>query len=194
MFGGRQVWVGAQLKDPSKVGVEERYPFVGGVASSLNDIERAAGLAVGSGGTYRHFKSKDAILEAAVEDLLSELHARLDPTPTSIEAGFRASLDFTRENRLLLRILTRDLDAFPDLRRSVIDELLEHQFRLAADRTEAIAPHLDVEAVAAVVGSAAVGFTLLEALADWKPLGVSDERFIDVLSSVYLHLLTSEAT
>ncbi len=166
----------------------------GFAASSLNDIERAAGLAVGSGGTYRHFKSKHAILAAAVEDLLSELHARLDPQPTSIEEGFRNSIDFIRENRLLLRILMRDLQAFPDLRRSVIDELLEHQFRMAADRTSAIAPHLDVEAVAAVVGSAAVGLTLLEALADWKPLGVSDERFIDVLSSVYLHLLTSEAT
>lgn len=160
-------------------------------ASSLNDIERAAGLSVGSGGTYRHFKSKQAILEAAVEDLLGELRERLAPEPTSVEASFQHAIEWVRNNSLLVRLLVRDLDAFPDLRRQVVEHLLEYPFAMAYDRTEAIAPQLDTEAVAALVGSAAVGFTLLESVIGWKPFSLSDERFIEVLSEVYIHLVAS---
>lgn len=160
--------------------------------TSINDIERAAGLSVGSGGTYRHFKSKEAMLEAAIVGLLDDLHQQLDPTPPSLEVGFQDSIDFLRSKRQLLRILVRDLDAFPSLRRRVAEELHGHAFRLAADRTAALAPHLDAEAVAAMLGSAAVGFVVLEVLADWRPLEVDDDRLVRVLSDVYLHLLTSD--
>ena len=164
----------------------------GFAATSINDIERAAGLSVGSGGTYRHFSSKVAMLEAAIDGLLTDLHDRLDPEPASLEEGFRYSIEFVRHNRRLFRILTRDLDGFPEQRRRVVDAFLTHSFQLAANRTAAIAPHLDVDAVAAVVGSATVGYTLLEILAEWRPLGIDDDRFIAVLSDVYLQLLTSE--
>lgn len=164
----------------------------GYASTSINDIENEAGLSVGSGGTYRTFSSKRAILEAAVDDLMSDLHARLDPEPTSLEEGFRDSINFMRDNQQLLRILTRDLHALPELRQSVVDELVAHPFRMAAERTGAIAPHLDVEAVAAVLGSAVVGYTLLEALVEWQPLGVGDDRLIEVLTAVYVHLLTSD--
>ena len=163
-------------------------------ATSINDIERAAGLSVGSGGTYRHFRSKEAMLETAIEELLEEVRTRLDPEPPSLEVGFQDSIDFIRDHHQLFRILTRDLDRFPELRARVVDELLGHSFRLAADRTATFAPHLDVEAVAAMLGSATVGYALLEILADWSPLDIDDERFVAMLSAVYLQLLTSEGS
>lgn len=164
----------------------------GFAATSINDIERAAGLSIGSGGTYRHFSSKEAMLETAIENLLEDLHDRLDPEPPSLEVGFQESIDFIRDNRQLFRILSRDLEVFPDLRARVVEEFLAHSFQLAADRTAAFAPHLDTEAVAAMLGSATVGYALLELLVDWRPLAIDDDRFIAILSSVYLHLLTSE--
>ncbi len=164
----------------------------GFAATSINDIERAAGLSVGSGGTYRHFKSKEAMLEAAIDNLVTDLHDRLDPEPSSLEVGFRDSISFLRDNQPLLRILMRDLDAFPSLRHKVVEELHGHAFRMASERTAVFAPHLDTEAVAAMLGSATVGFVMLETLADWRPLGVDDDRLIEVLTAVYLNLLTSE--
>lgn len=170
----------------------ELFAGQGFASTSINDIERAAGLSVGSGGTYRHFASKEAMLETAIDELLEELHDRLDPDPPSLEVGFQDSIDFIRANHQLFRILTRDLDSFPHLRDRVVRQFLGHSFRLAADRTATFAPHLDTEAVAAMLGSATIGYALLEILADWRPLGVDDDRFINILSTVYLHLLTSE--
>ena len=164
----------------------------GFAATSINDIEQAAGLSVGSGGTYRHFPSKEAILEAAIDELLTDFHHKLDPDPPSLEVGFQESIDFIRANQQLFRILTRDLDDYPHLRSRIVQEFLGHSFRLAADRTAAFAPHLDTEAVAAMLGSATIGYGLLEILADWRPLDIDDERFVRMLSAVYLQLLTSE--
>ena len=39
----------------------------GYAATSIRDLEEAAGLSPGAGGLYRHFPSKDALLAAVVE-------------------------------------------------------------------------------------------------------------------------------
>ena len=43
------------------------------------DIEQAAGLAPGAGGTYRHFPSKQAILEAVVDAIVGAPDDELAP-------------------------------------------------------------------------------------------------------------------
>lgn len=47
-------------------------------ATSVAQIEAAAGLAVGSGALYRHFKSKVALLDAGIDRQLDRRHAMRD--------------------------------------------------------------------------------------------------------------------
>jgi AcrR family transcriptional regulator len=47
-------------------------------ATSVVQIEQAAGLASGSGGIYNHFRTKQALLEAGIERHLGRLDALRD--------------------------------------------------------------------------------------------------------------------
>ena len=47
-------------------------------ATSVSQIEAAAGLSPGSGALYRHFKSKDALLDAGIDRQLDRRHAMRD--------------------------------------------------------------------------------------------------------------------
>ncbi|MCV6990757.1 TetR/AcrR family transcriptional regulator [Mycobacterium timonense] len=88
-------------------------------ATSVSQIEAAAGLAAGSGALYRHFKSKDALLNAGIDRQLDRRHAMRD-----IRALFAGLGDLHAELTALGRYLL-----------SVIDE--EAQLLQIAARTPA---------------------------------------------------------
>jgi AcrR family transcriptional regulator len=88
-------------------------------ATSVSQIEAAAGLAAGSGALYRHFKSKDALLDAGIDRQLDRRQAMRD-----IRALFAGLGDLHAELTVLGRYLL-----------SVIDE--EMQLLQIAARTPA---------------------------------------------------------
>src|ERR1700728_3479956 len=74
-------------------------------ATSVSQIEAAAGLAPGSGALYRHFKSKDALLDAGIDRQLDRRSAMRD-----IRALFAGLGDLRSELTMLGRYILSVLD------------------------------------------------------------------------------------
>ena len=117
-------------------------------ATTIADIEQAAGLTPGGGGTYRHFPSKREILEAVIDTVLAQTDEVLAPAPDSLEGAARDALAQLDRQRDLMGLMLRDLDQFPELQRKVIKRLVTGPIRLVAERTAAVAPPVDAEALA----------------------------------------------
>ncbi len=88
----------------------------GFAATSINDIERAAGLSVGSGGTYRHFKSKEALYLQVVDRAFAEIQtamargmSRGEGYEERIVATVEELLQFQQDHRELMAVVFRAL-------------------------------------------------------------------------------------
>lgn len=79
-------------------------------ATSVSQIESAAGLAAGSGALYRHFKSKDALLAAGIDRQLDRRAAMSD-----IRALFAGLGDLHSELTVLGRYLLSVIDQETEL-------------------------------------------------------------------------------
>jgi AcrR family transcriptional regulator len=79
-------------------------------ATSVSQIEAAAGLAAGSGALYRHFKSKDALLSAGIDRQLDRRAAMSD-----IRALFAGLGDLHSELTVLGRYLFSVIDQEAEL-------------------------------------------------------------------------------
>lgn len=79
-------------------------------ATSVSQIESAAGLAAGSGALYRHFKSKDALLVAGIDRQLDRRAAMQD-----IRALFAGLGDLRSELTVLGRYLLAVIDQESEL-------------------------------------------------------------------------------
>lgn len=160
-------------------------------ATSVAQIEEAAGLSPGSGSLYKHFRSKRELLEAGLDAILSDHSSPApladrpaDATGTlrdAVLAGF-ARLD---QDRDLSRLLFRDLDAFPELLSRFGTEEIA---RIQQDTARLLA-HLagdpgttDWAALAVIVQGAAAHFWLLADRFGEHPTGVSRARFAEALA------------
>jgi AcrR family transcriptional regulator len=112
-------------------------------ATSINQIEKAAGLVPGCGALYNHFKSKEALLSAGIDRHLDRRRAMHD-----ISALFAGQGDLRTELTLLCRYLM-----------SVLDQ--ESEFLQVAARTPAGDSKRLNDAYAALVDG------LYGELADW---------------------------
>ncbi|MFJ9372885.1 TetR/AcrR family transcriptional regulator [Streptomyces sp. NPDC101455] len=65
------------IRVTSRSGRRRRPPYAeqGFGGATISEVERRVGLAVGKGSLYRHFPSKEALLEAAVEREVTRLRA-----------------------------------------------------------------------------------------------------------------------
>ena len=104
-------------------------------ATSVSQIEAAAGLAAGSGALYRHFKSKDALLAAGIDRQLDRRAAMHD-----IRDLFAGLGDLRSELTVLGRYLL-----------SVVDQETE-LLQIAARTPAGISEHLDTAYAALVDG------------------------------------------
>lgn len=92
-------------------------------ATSVAQIEAAAGLAAGSGALYHHFKSKEALLEAGIDRQLDRRHAMRD-----IRALFAGLGDLRAELTMLGRYILAVLDEE--------SQLLQIAARVPSNRSE----------------------------------------------------------
>jgi AcrR family transcriptional regulator len=127
-------------------------------ATSVSQIEGAAGLAAGSGALYRHFKSKDALLAAGIDRQLDRRRAMSD-----IRALFAGLGDLRAELTVLGRYLL-----------IVFDE--ETQLLQIAARTPAgRSARLDT-AYAALID--ALHTELADWIAAWAPAATQHDRAV----------------
>jgi AcrR family transcriptional regulator len=108
--------------------------------TSITAIETAVGLTPGAGGIYRHFPSKQALLEAGIARHLSRLDALRDIRNIFGDLG-----DLRVELLMLARYALAELDREADLLRIVLVEARSH-------------PELVTTAVDTLIGAAYTGF------------------------------------
>lgn len=159
----------------------------GYAATTIADIEEAAGLSVGAGGTYRHFASKHAMLEAVIDAAVNVPDDEIAPPSDDIERVAHDMLDYM--NTDMLRIYLRDLDDFPEQRRRINERTINTSYRVVAGRIAANDPTIDAEAAAAVILGSLINFRVNEALIGDDANGVSRERFVKTWAAIYRSLL-----
>ena len=157
----------------------------GFAGTSLAEIEAEAGLSPGAGSTYRHFPSKMAMLEAAVEEALALADELVVAEPRSLEEAGRLSLDSMDRIQDLTRIVMRDLDQFPELLMPVVDRLLEGPIQTVAVAMSAAAPRIDGDAMATLLVGALVNYKVIEALGGKRPGAVDEDRLIKAWAHLY---------
>jgi AcrR family transcriptional regulator len=193
-------------KDVIVVRAMELFGRQGYHATTVAQIEAAAGLSAGAGGLYRHFKSKRGVLEEALRRQAEQGRPLLaylaDPSALAgrprrerFLAVARAGLRRLAEERDVNRLLLRDLATFPDLLEQVrvqelsrVHEALTEWLRRQTDDPQQGDPRYDDphdHAATAAVLIAAVShyWTLADVFGGRHP-HVDEERFLTALADL----------
>lgn len=175
----------------------------GYAATSVAQIEAAAGLSPGSGSLYKHFRSKEVLLTEGVDRLLAGGHELVDRlvapggSETLVEqlaAVARAGLRRMDEDRDVSRLLFRGLDSFPELLQRFGTHEIARFHAEAAAMLAGLADDpdgtVDLPAVAVVLQGATAHYWLLVDLFGRHPSGVGEDRFAEAAAGLTAALLT----
>ncbi|OMC31174.1 TetR family transcriptional regulator [Mycobacterium sp. GA-1841] len=162
----------------------------GYAATSVAEIQQAAGLAPGSGALYKHFGSKRELLEAAVAHRIDGIVAAREQydagRPENAEEAVRSAGQLIwanlTESEELLRVMLREPDELGELDEKTWQVITDNAYQRFAD--ELIAANRagrtkipDPEATAAVAISALSYAATLRALTGRFPGNVDHDRF-----------------
>lgn len=162
----------------------------GYATTTIADIEREAGLSVGAGGTYRHFASKRAILDAVIDAALDVPDEEIAPPGDDIEAVAHEMLDYMRTD--MMRIYFRDLDDAPEQRQRINERTIQTSYRAVSQRIAASNPTIDPDAAAAVILGSLINFRINEALIGPNSNGVTRHQFVTTWASIYRSILDGD--
>ncbi len=167
----------------------------GYAATSVAEIEAASGLSPGAGGLYRHFRSKEEVLAAAVREHITRTSLQISSTfqragdvrdrPLHDRLRMAATIGMgkMREESDLIRVLFRDLDKFPNLiaemREGIVNPLYDMISTWLAAQPEMAAVEEDWDAVALALGGSIVNYWLASDALHEPPQRVDEERFIE---------------
>lgn len=165
-------------------------------ATSVGDIEAAVGLQPRRGALYKHFSSKQALLEAAVsaklvaaEAVATEI-AELDPSAeldadpdllrpmvTAMGQRFLAEMDQLED---LTRVFEHDALRLAHLRDAVRTKLIDLSYRSAAALIRVVRPEADdPDAMAVIMLASLVALRRTAWTYGASPLDIDDERALD---------------
>ncbi|HYZ93610.1 MAG TPA: helix-turn-helix domain-containing protein [Actinomycetota bacterium] len=161
--------------------------------TSVSDIQAACGLSGGSGALYKHFRSKEQVLEAGIEREMEHLEAvRMARRFLSEPLDYKAELAILGRfvlielgsERDLLRIIIKEADRFPAIMRKARMRLIDPAY---AEFSEWLRSHVeagnascaDVDAVATAALSAIFAYRASESVLGFAPAGMDDERFLE---------------
>ncbi|MEU8267570.1 helix-turn-helix domain-containing protein [Sphaerisporangium sp. NPDC049002] len=164
-------------------------------ATSVAEIEAAAGLSPGAGGLYRHFKSKYEVLAAAMNEHATRTRAQIAeeldelnaigasvPVEERLARLCRAGLAKAHEESELTRVFFRDLSQFPELVATVREGLLQPMFDAVTTwfraQPEYAGADLDWAAIGAVLGGAVVHYQLFQETVGEPPGRAERDRFV----------------
>jgi AcrR family transcriptional regulator len=183
----------------------------GYAATSVAEIEAASGLSPGAGGLYRHFRSKEEVLAAAVREHITRTakqitatfqHAagiREEPLVDRLRLAATMGLGKMREEADLVRVLFRDLDKFPNLiaemREGIVNPLYFVIAKWLSDQPEMAGVNEDWDAISLALGGAIVNYWLASDALHEPPQRVDEERFINGWARLAMGLVgeTAEA-
>jgi AcrR family transcriptional regulator len=174
--------------------------------TSVGEIEAAAGLVPRSGALYRHFPSKRALVEAAIDErvaALDSLERRIELLPlddlrSELRLIARLTLDELGREGELVRLVMKEGERFPGLANAFHDGIVRRGHRIAAEWLRDRAPRLgvepaDPEAVAQVLVDALVGYALQRHIFGDRIEAVSRARVVDAWVMTALALLKGGA-
>ena len=176
-------------------------------ATTVAQIESAAGLKSGSGGLYRHFASKKALLEAGLREQLASKQELMDfvedpgqlsqlPLRDRLVAVAQAGLARLQAERDLNRIMLRDLRFFPELAELVrTEEIAGIQTALSSWLSGQVdpAPDLDWNALSAVLMNAVSHYWVLQDSLGSHPSGIDESRYLETLVGLVAVRMTGDA-
>lgn len=149
--------------------------------TTISDIERAVGLAAGTGSFYRHFRSKEDVFVAAIQRsateyieqflaMLRELDG-IDDAVQRLRRDFHMRLDALRQFAPIMRVVTAERARFPELQKTFTAglELDQWQVRWHEHR------------LPGVVMAALVGYGQLSQLDDSPYRDIPADEFVDEL-------------
>ncbi len=183
----------------------------GYAATSVAEIEAASGLSPGAGGLYRHFRSKEEVLTAAVREHITRTakqisatfqqskETRSDPLADRLRLAATVGLGKMREEADLIRVLFRDLDKFPNLvaemREGIVNPLYDVIGKWLSDQPEMAGLDEDWNALSLALGGAIVNYWLATDALHEPPQRVDEERFINGWARLAMGLVgeTAEA-
>jgi AcrR family transcriptional regulator len=157
--------------------------------TTIRKIEEAAGLTPGAGGMYRHFRSKEELLLAAVDRYRADVASFIARAPEVMALGdVRAELlvaaklsrEFNERNDALLRVLILEQRAIPKKAQRYFQDAWEEGYTLYARwLATRLGPGTDVDIEAAAIqlfGSLAHYQVQVETF-DHPPLAVEVDRY-----------------
>ncbi|HEV7583428.1 MAG TPA: TetR/AcrR family transcriptional regulator [Mycobacterium sp.] len=164
----------------------------GYAATSVADIQRASGLAPGSGALYKHFASKRELLEAAVTHRIDSIVAAREQfdagQPGSVEQAVRTAgqLIWSNLNQSedLLKVMLREPEELGDLDEKTWQVITDNAYQRFADELTA-SNRLgrtripDPEAAAAVAIASLSYAATLQALSGRVPGNVDEDRYFE---------------
>ncbi|WP_395110123.1 TetR/AcrR family transcriptional regulator [Actinomadura sp. SCN-SB] len=178
----------------------------GYAATSVAEIEAAAGLSPGAGGLYRHFRSKEEVLASAIRehiertrkqisDVLRHASAYQDrPLEIRLRMTCQAGLAKMREEQDLVRVLFRDLDQFPhlvsEMREGIVNPLYDGIATWLSKQPEYQGLDEDWPAIASILGGAVVNYWLANESLYEPPTRIDETRFVEAWARLGLGLVT----
>jgi AcrR family transcriptional regulator len=182
----------------------------GYAATSVAEIEAASGLSPGAGGLYRHFRSKEEVLGAAVREHISrtkeQLSTYLDqagtlhdqPPAARLGLACQVGLAKMREEQDLIRVLFRDLDQFPglvaEMREGIVNPLYDGIATWLAAQPEFAGADEDWQAIASILGGAVVNYWLANESLYEPPKRIDEARFVGAWARLALGLVSVHHT
>jgi AcrR family transcriptional regulator len=163
--------------------------------TTVGEIAEAVGLAPRAGGLYKHFRSKEEVLEAGIERHVSEMNLIQpalemlplgDPRSELMLVG-RWALDVLASEMPLMKVVQKDGDRFPELAAKVNARIIVRGHRQAQTVVgrlfgEVLEEH-EVAALASVALGSLVGYRIEEAMFGPRPVTEEDflEAWVDLL-------------
>ena len=164
----------------------------GFTGTTVGDIEQAAGLAPRAGGLYRHFRSKEDVLSAAIDRHVREMERireRFGVMPlgnlrAELTLAARWALSELRAEQLVVKVVQKDGDRFPDIVAEVHERIIAPGHEQAADMftrmfAEAGIADRDPRAYASVALGSLVGYVLEHTMFGALPGNVPEDEFIE---------------
>jgi AcrR family transcriptional regulator len=159
-------------------------------ATSITQIEAAAGLAPGSGALYHHFKSKEALLEAGIDRQLDRRRAMHDIRTLFAGLG-DLRIELTMLGRFMLTVLDEETQLLQIAARTPHEQsprlnnayaaLIESLYAQVADWIKGWAPKIsaqDANTMAAIAVNALLGKRATSTVFRAPEQDVHDEHYI----------------